>query len=73
MSTNKFIVLKTVCPACHTEHDVKVKLDEFQEYVQGKKNIQVAMPSLSAEEREYLISGLCSKCWDEMFPPDDED
>ena len=35
--------------------------------------IQVAMPYLSADERELFISGTCGKCFDNMFPPDPED
>jgi len=33
---------------------------------------QVAFPSLSAGERELLISGTHPTCWDEMFPEEDE-
>jgi hypothetical protein len=32
--------------------------------------IQDAMPELSADERQLLISGTCGKCWDKMFQED---
>lgn len=32
--------------------------------------IQYAMPDLSANEREILISGVCGPCFDKMFPDD---
>ena len=35
--------------------------------------IQEALPELSADQRELLISGTCPKCWDELFPPDEWD
>lgn len=35
--------------------------------------IQRAMPNLSADQRELLISHTCGKCWDRMFKVDDED
>ena len=35
--------------------------------------IQNALPELSADQRELLISGTCGKCWDKMFPEDFED
>ena len=34
--------------------------------------IQDAMPYLSADDRELLISGTCGACFDKMFPPDPE-
>ena len=33
----------------------------------GGKYIQDAMPYLSADERELLISGTCGTCFDKMF------
>lgn len=35
--------------------------------------IQRAFPNLSAEDREFLISGICPTCWSKLFPPDPED
>ena len=35
--------------------------------------IQTAMPYLSDDERELLISGTCPDCWTEMFGITDED
>ena len=34
--------------------------------------IQNAMPNLSADDRELLISGICGPCFDKMFPPEEE-
>lgn len=34
--------------------------------------IQKALPELSSEEREFLISGMTPAEWAEMFPPEDE-
>ena len=31
------------------------------------KHIQDAMPYLTAEQREMLISDTCQECWDKMF------
>jgi hypothetical protein len=30
-------------------------------------------PSLSADQREFLISGICGKCWDELFKESEEE
>ena len=35
--------------------------------------IQNAMPYLSPDEREILISGICGRCFDEMYGEDDDD
>ena len=35
--------------------------------------IQDALPELSDDQRELMISGTCGDCWDKMFPPDSED
>lgn len=34
--------------------------------------MQDIFPELSVGDRELLISGTCSKCWDKLFPEDDE-
>jgi hypothetical protein len=36
--------------------------------------IQNALPNVNEDQREFLISGICGKCFDKMFvEPDDED
>ena len=39
---------------------------------QGRALIQNALPELTADERELLISGTCPSCWDRMFGDYDE-
>ena len=34
---------------------------------QGGKSIQNAMPYLSADDREILISGICGECFDKIY------
>lgn len=34
---------------------------------------QDCFPTLPAEQREFLISGICGDCWDEMFSDEGED
>jgi hypothetical protein len=49
--------------------------DEAVERWQSGDYIQDALPMLSADERELLISGICGHCFDTMFceeePEDD--
>jgi hypothetical protein len=35
--------------------------------------IQDAMPNLSKEEREFILTGYTPDDWEKMFPPEDEE
>jgi len=48
-------------------------LDVTDEQIANWRNgalIQRAMPNLTADERELLISGYCGTCFDKLFPPE---
>lgn len=60
------MVLAIVCPFCGKTSYVVVPEKGFQDWQAGAL-IQDAMPELSADERELLISGICPECWDNMF------
>jgi len=61
------------CPLCGKEWNVSVSASEYAEWKSGRL-IQDAMPSVPAEQREMLITGICPECWDKyMKPLDDED
>ena len=60
------IAIETVCPICHVAHEIEVPMDRFFLW-KGGMSTQDAFPSLSADEREMLISGICPQCWDKMF------
>jgi hypothetical protein len=51
--------------------EVDVNFEGFQAWQSGEF-IQDALPELSTDERELLISGICPKCWDVMFPSDED-
>jgi len=60
------ITIVTACPFCGKNHEVEVNEDDYWAWDDGEL-AQIAFPYLSAQEREYLISGICEVCWDEMF------
>jgi len=62
--------LEVSCMVCNAKQDLEVNEHDFHSWQSGTK-IQNAMPYLSADERELLISGTCSKCFDEMFGEDE--
>ena len=69
------VMISIVCPFCGKEHEVEVSEKAFYEWQNGAL-IQNAMPTLSATEREQLISHICPACQDSLFgedPEEDED
>lgn len=45
----------------------------FNRWKTGGRLVQDAFPTLSAEEREFLISGITPREWNQLFPPEDDD
>lgn len=52
--------------------DIDVTQEQFNRWQSGSY-IQDAMPHLSADDREFLISGITPDEWKKAFPDDDED
>jgi hypothetical protein len=67
-STEEKIRVKTKpCIFCGKPHYVWVRPSGYKAWRKGEL-IQSAMPELSKDERELLISGTCADCWDtEMY------
>ena len=66
------ITVDVDCQYCDTSHAVKVNPDQYKQWKQGVF-IQDAMPQLSANDRELLMTRTCPACWDKMFPPDEDE
>ena len=56
----------TTCRVCKNQVEMKVYVEDVTAWENGEL-IQNAMPYLSADEREVLISGTCGPCFDKMF------
>lgn len=54
------------CQHCLREFQLKVNKADLVAWVMGTL-IQKAMPYLTEDERELLISQTCGDCWDRMF------
>lgn len=64
--SNGKIKIKLSCKHCgHTEF-VMVSEQGLKDYNSGM-NIQRALPELTPDQREMIISNTCGKCWDKMF------
>ena len=56
-----------VCPFCRKTTTIQVVGADFYAWKFEGALIQNAMPYLSANKRETLISGLCDECQEKMF------
>lgn len=61
---NEVIVIK--CISCKEDYKIKVKESELKRIRKGEL-IQNVLSHLSIDEREILISRICSSCYDRMF------
>ena len=59
------------CPHCNDFSEVAVPVEGFRRWQAGEY-IQDALPELSCDDREILISGICPDCWADIFGEDDE-
>lgn len=58
------------CVKCGERQAIEVDIDGYNRWRNGAL-IQNALPTLTADQREVLISGICSKCWNKMFGGDE--
>lgn len=66
------VMITIVCPFCGKEHSVEVSERAFYEWQSGAL-IQSVMPTLSATEREQLVSHICPACQANLFGEDPEE
>ena len=59
-------MINATCHMCHVTHQIVVPEDGYNAWAHGVA-IQVALPSLSADDRELLISDTCGPCFDKLF------
>lgn len=62
------------CIHCGEDGEVTVPKSEWEKWDLGRgPHIQVAMPRVSADIREQILSGTHGKCWDALFAGMDEE
>lgn len=56
------------------QREIDITPEQLLAYQNGELgHIQNAFPRLSAEDREFILTGTTPEEWDEMFPDEDED
>lgn len=52
--------------------DLPITLERIEAWRQSGALIQHAFPDLTADQREFLLSGVTAEEWDAAFPPEDD-
>lgn len=60
-------IIKINCRVCNRAFSLLVPTRGLKLWASGQAKIQDALPDLSANERELLISQVCPDCWDKMW------
>ena len=66
------VKIPKTCPVCQHVFKVTVPLEGYEQWHEGNLLIQDAMPELTADAREQLITGICEDCWDKLFTKEDD-
>ena len=68
-NNNSGITLARICPFCDKKRTITVDyvalLNGIRVYNNGTL-LQNAFPTFTASEREFLLTGICDECWDDM-------
>lgn len=60
------------CPFCGKKTEIQIEEAQYFNWLSGAM-VQDAFPTLSATDREVLLTGMCPKCQDSIFGSDDEE
>jgi hypothetical protein len=66
-NSNATMPIQKRCHACGEVFTIMVNKEGYELWMSGKTHIQNALPNLSDDDRELLLSGVCGKCFDKMF------
>lgn len=58
------------CNLCGIYYTIIYNRTDMVHWLSGQSFIQDAMPYLTADERELLISQTCGSCFNKLFSPD---
>ena len=65
-STPGHLKVVGTCSISGEEHAIEVPTEGFTRWQSGTL-IQVALPNLSPDDREFLMSGITPAAWDQIF------
>lgn len=65
------VTVKITCQSCGEVHTFNVDENALTRFAKGEIHIQDAFPDMDPGDREMFLSGLCGKCYDELFKDED--
>jgi hypothetical protein len=69
----ELINIEGKCRVCGQTHRIlDIPKEAFKQWQDGNGHIQDVLSTVSKEDREFLISHTCPKCWDKLFKNLDE-
>lgn len=68
---NMLITRKSQQSGIERTIDIPVTQEQLEAF-EGGMLIQRAMPNLTPNQREFILTGITQEEWDEMFPEDDD-
>ncbi len=68
-----YIKRKSVISGIERTRSIPVNPEEYMAWQSGLGSIQDLMPYLSDADREFILSGITSEEWDEMFAEANEE
>lgn len=62
------MLIERICPITNKKKSMAIPVtqDQLDDWKSGTL-IQKAMPNLSADEREFIMTGITPDIWDELF------
>lgn len=78
---NGYVRLSIECPQCKQLHTIDIHntrmkyLQKVDNETYRCANVNLLCPpdeEYSADQKELLITGICSECWDKLFPEDED-
>lgn len=63
---------KSILTGVVRTRDIPVTMEQMLAWEQGQL-IQAAMPNISPEDREFIMTGVVSEEWDEAFKEDENE
>ena len=64
-------IVEVTCHICNKRHTITVPTAAYKRWATRQAKIQDALPMLSEDERELLISDICGGCFDRLMKPGD--
>lgn len=64
---NRTYSMNCECKLCGKWQTILLNKKDFEDWDNGDKYIQEALPYLTAAERELLISQTCDDCWQKIW------